>query len=334
MNFSKRQLIGLGGCALLFIGVFLPIVSVPIMGGLNYFQNGRGDGTIVLILAVLSAVFFLQKKYLPVLFTGVGILAMLLFTFLGFYFRMGQMRAELERDLAGNPFAGLGQLAIQSVQMQWGWAVLVLGALVVMAAATWESEDVKRFGMPKVAAIVAVVLVGVAGLAYGTNHQSSKVSAGSHKARADAQSTTPATTGVKTESPNDAEAKTYLPKVKLYQAWGGYSYGRMTCMEFEGRKCAAFRAKVKNEGDRPLQRVEVTVYFPDKDGNVVFEKRYSPVLANSGGYGSILGGNNDPLKPGYIREFGYVVDDCPTECVPKDVRIAVTNVSFVEPHGE
>jgi hypothetical protein len=93
--------------------------------------------------------------------------------------------------------------------------------------------------------------------------------------------------------------------------------------------CAAFRAKVKNEGDKPLKEVEVTVYFPDAEGNVIFEKSYTPVLATSGDYVSLMGGNNDPLKPGYIRSFGYVVEDCPSECAPKKVQLAVTNVEFM-----
>ena len=41
---------------ILFVGVFTPIVSFPIIGYMNYLQNGRGDGVIVLILAVISLV--------------------------------------------------------------------------------------------------------------------------------------------------------------------------------------------------------------------------------------------------------------------------------------
>jgi hypothetical protein len=40
--------------------------------------------------------------------------------------------------------------------------------------------------------------------------------------------------------------------------------------------------------------------------------------------------NNNPMKPGYIQEFGYVIDDCPSECVPENVRVVVTKVKFAE----
>lgn len=51
---DKRQVFGLIGSILLFIGVFTPIISIPIVGNMDYFQNGKGDGTIVLVLAVIS----------------------------------------------------------------------------------------------------------------------------------------------------------------------------------------------------------------------------------------------------------------------------------------
>jgi len=39
------------GSILLAFGVFAPLVSIPMLGHLNYFRNGQGDGVIVLILA-------------------------------------------------------------------------------------------------------------------------------------------------------------------------------------------------------------------------------------------------------------------------------------------
>ena len=39
-----RKIIGLSGAVILFVGVFCPIISMPIMGSMNYFQNGKADG--------------------------------------------------------------------------------------------------------------------------------------------------------------------------------------------------------------------------------------------------------------------------------------------------
>ena len=137
---TKKQLLGLIGSIVLFVGVFTPIVSVPIMGNMNYFQNGKGDGTIVLILAVISLVLVLVKKYKGLWFTGIGSLAVMLFTFINFQSTISQAKADMELELAENPFRGLVDMAMQSVQLQWGWALLIVGAALVIASAAIKDE--------------------------------------------------------------------------------------------------------------------------------------------------------------------------------------------------
>jgi hypothetical protein len=102
---------------------------------LNYFQNGKGDGVIVLVLALISLGLVLAKKYGGLWITGAGSLAVMVFTFVNFQVRMGQMQEKMESELAGNPFRGIADVAIQSIQIQWGWAVLIIGAALVIASA-------------------------------------------------------------------------------------------------------------------------------------------------------------------------------------------------------
>ncbi len=51
---DPKQLLGLIGASLLFIGVFTPIISYPMVGSLNTFQHTRWEGPLILILAVIS----------------------------------------------------------------------------------------------------------------------------------------------------------------------------------------------------------------------------------------------------------------------------------------
>ncbi len=132
---ERRQLYGIIGSILLFIGVFAPIISLPIVGSVNYFQNGRGDGVIVLIFALISIVLTVSKKYRGLWITGVGSLGVMLFTFVNFQIRLSEMKDEMEKKLAGNPFRGIADVAMQSIQIQWGWAVLIVGAVFLVAAA-------------------------------------------------------------------------------------------------------------------------------------------------------------------------------------------------------
>ena len=138
---NTKQLFGLIGSIILFVGVFAPIVSVPIMGNLNYFQNGKGDGIIVLLLAVATAVLVLTKNYKGLWLTGFGSLSVMLFTFVNFQSKLSKMKAEMESTLAGNPFRGLADMAMQSVQLQWGWALLIVGAALVIASAAVKEES-------------------------------------------------------------------------------------------------------------------------------------------------------------------------------------------------
>lgn len=41
MEFTKQQLIGFLGALLLLIGVFLPVLSVPIVGSISLLNNGK-----------------------------------------------------------------------------------------------------------------------------------------------------------------------------------------------------------------------------------------------------------------------------------------------------
>lgn len=130
-KFGVRQIVGIVGAIILFIGVFTPIVSVPIMGNMNYFQNGKGDGTIVLVLAVLSLVAVLIRKDAILFFTSLGCLGTLTFTFVNFKMNMSRMLAEASSS--DDLFSGLAQLAAQAVQLQWGWALLVVGSCLTLA---------------------------------------------------------------------------------------------------------------------------------------------------------------------------------------------------------
>jgi hypothetical protein len=139
-----KQMAGLIGSTLLFVGVFCPIVTVPIVGQMNYFQNGDGDGRFVLVLAAASAILTIARKFPLMWLTGGGSLGLVAYTFISFQSALNERKQQMQTELEGNPFAGLAQLAVQSVQIQWGFAVLVLGAILVIAAAAMRTNNSGR----------------------------------------------------------------------------------------------------------------------------------------------------------------------------------------------
>lgn len=124
---ETSQKLGLSGAALLGIGAFCPLISIPIIGSVNYFMNGHGDGTIILVLAAAIGIAAFVGRYQFAAIGGVISLAMILYTFL----RIRSSMSDMATEMGDNPFAALAQA---SIQMQWGWAILVLGAGLSIAS--------------------------------------------------------------------------------------------------------------------------------------------------------------------------------------------------------
>lgn len=127
--------LGASGSVVLFLGVFAPLVSLPFVGSVNYFQNGQGDGVFLIALAVASLVLTIGKVYKGLWATGILALVVPIYTLISLQTRLSDARSEMESKLSGNPFRGIADTAMQSVQIQWGWAVVIVGAGLLIAAA-------------------------------------------------------------------------------------------------------------------------------------------------------------------------------------------------------
>src|SRR5262245_40262366 len=97
---STRQLPGILGSATLFIGVFMPIVRLPIVGEVNYFANARGDGVLILVLAGVSLALVLLKAYRELWITSVGSARILAYTFVSVQSKMNEMKAQVAKNAA------------------------------------------------------------------------------------------------------------------------------------------------------------------------------------------------------------------------------------------
>jgi len=80
---------------------------------------------------------------------------------------------------------------------------------------------------------------------------------------------------------------------------------------------------IRNLGNRTLNKVEITIYFLDKDGWPIFEETYSPVWVSEYSFGT----SNKPLKPDYSRRFGYSIDDVPSDWAKK-IKAKITDIRF------
>jgi amino acid transporter len=136
---DPKQILGLMGASLLFIGVFTPIIRYPVIGTMNTFQHTQWEGPLILILAVISLFLSLTGRYNRLWFTGFLSLGVVAVTFITIQIKLVALQEKMAMRLAGNPFRGLADKAVQSVQIQWGWALLVAGALLLIASAALKA---------------------------------------------------------------------------------------------------------------------------------------------------------------------------------------------------
>ena len=132
---NTRQKLGIAGSLLLAAGTFTPIISLPFIGNMSYIHNGKGDGIFILIIAAISLALCLLEKYKGLWLTSIAGLAIMAFTFTNLQNKIHEVKSQMDVELAGNPFRGLADIALNSVQLQWGWVILLCGIGLLIAAA-------------------------------------------------------------------------------------------------------------------------------------------------------------------------------------------------------
>jgi 3-methyladenine DNA glycosylase Tag len=120
------------------------------------------------------------------------------------------------------------------------------------------------------------------------------------------------------------EKQKYLSKVTLYDLQAKYYE------TYLDKKVPGVVFKIKNTGNRTLKKVQITVYFKDTKGTIIYEKEYHPVLETEYSFS----GDNKPLKPNYIWQMErgkfYKTASVPTEWKEGSVSAKVTNIEFSE----
>lgn len=132
--------LGLVGTGLMGLGTFLPFIRAPIVGTMNYFMNAQGDGTIIVGLAVISGLGLLGRQYLIPLIASLAAGGILGYDVSNFLHGLQQIRADMSRELAGNPFRGLAEGLFRSVQIEVGAYIIASGCSLVVGAACWGNS--------------------------------------------------------------------------------------------------------------------------------------------------------------------------------------------------
>jgi type II secretory pathway pseudopilin PulG len=163
INLDIVQALGFLGIVITILGVFSPVITAPIVGTLNYLRNGAEEAIILMVLTAFSALFLARKHYSWLY--GSSVWAFLLVGGTFFYYQsfISDIKASTDRELAGNPFRGLADMAMAATGLSWGWVLLFLGTGLVVAAAYLRKRQLDKQAffalMSPVLAVAAIVLL-------------------------------------------------------------------------------------------------------------------------------------------------------------------------------
>jgi hypothetical protein len=121
------------GAGLVVVGIFMPFLGMPIFRDENYFEISAAGAIILLALAGLSLLAAAFRKFGWLYLTGAGSLGLLLYSIQKVSERKATVLSDLSQSLKGSPLHGLGVGFVKAVDYRYGWAVMLLGAIILIA---------------------------------------------------------------------------------------------------------------------------------------------------------------------------------------------------------
>jgi len=131
---DQNQASGLLGAALLFSGLFSPIFTSPVKGQIDYFQYNSTEAGALLFLAALALTFSLIRRYHLLLMSGIAICGTLALAFIKFQLFVSDVAPRWMGKFADSPYEGINRLVKSSFALDWGWGLLLAGAVLVLVA--------------------------------------------------------------------------------------------------------------------------------------------------------------------------------------------------------
>lgn len=322
----NNKTLGFVGTALLVVGLFLPIATLPLLGSVTLMSNGFNVVAIVLlILGITSGFMAWAERRDALIWTGGAALLTVIYMFGRLQWSMMQMRSEMADRLEGNPFAGLAETAMASVGLEWGWLVLAAGPAILVYAAFQErkANGSSLFSLADgVERIVAVI--SLAGLLVAPVQDAWRYFTAPDQPSFETNSplAPSATASEASAGPTEEETRYIRQSLRLYEFEAKYYDslldGRVPGVDF----------KIKNEGDRTINSLTLKVVFFDESNQPIAEELYYPV--NVGGFS--MGNENSPLRPNYIwqqeSDRFYTAKNVPSEWVEGRAEATIVDVEF------
>ena len=121
------------GAALMIVGVFLPMVSIPIMRDNSYFELDKTGAITILVMAGLSALIGVWGRFRLMYITGLLSLGLLIYTYVEIDRRKTAAQSDLRERVIDTPLKNLSQNLISTVGLKYGWPMMMVGAALTVA---------------------------------------------------------------------------------------------------------------------------------------------------------------------------------------------------------
>lgn len=126
------------GSTFMVLGTFMPIVSLPLVGSITYFNSGQGDGVVIMVLATIVALMAFTKAFRLAWIPASLACATLAITVTTLITKIAEAKTQLSESLEGNPFADLATGIAGSVQIQFGWVIVLIGICTSVFGAIYK----------------------------------------------------------------------------------------------------------------------------------------------------------------------------------------------------
>lgn len=143
-NTIKKQALGIIGAILLLIGVFAPMIKIPILGTMSFFDNNKLAGILIVILVLISLFLVFTKKLKLLWFSSIALLAVMGYTAWEAQKPLSSIKSKtskiLGERLTDKITDKITDKAIDYVHIQWGLICLVLGLILIIISTVLPME--------------------------------------------------------------------------------------------------------------------------------------------------------------------------------------------------
>ena len=126
------------------VGVFLPMLGIAVFKDYTYLKLSPSGAAILLVLAGLTVLAALVKRFWAMYITGILALALVIYTFVAVENRQASVQSDLKEHVANVPFKSLSENVVSSVKLRIGWPMMLVGAAIVLAVPLVGSRMSKR----------------------------------------------------------------------------------------------------------------------------------------------------------------------------------------------